>query len=143
MHTQYDTQGLPHPQIIQMSQQELTSEYYAESPQSAPASGIDARIFALYAAKDGPHGTIYILHPTAVAGAENYENATDNPAFKEILLHELVHHVQWQNDAVVVWQCPRRGETEAYLLGAMYLKQQQMHDPLILRGFWANTYSQC
>lgn len=143
MHTSYRTQGLPHPEIVVLSRKELTEEYYQNADATAPESGIDMRIKALYAFEDGTYGTIYILDPQSVANARHYVNALDNPRFKEVLLHELVHHVQWHSNEVEQWLCSNEGELEAYLLGAMYLNQQNTHDTMTNRIFWANSYSRC
>lgn len=143
MHTHYSTQALPHPRVVVMTREELTQEYYSGVANRAPGAGVDERLKALYAFEDGPHGTIYILSSTAVNSANRFANPTENPRFREILLHELVHHVQWHSQSIEQWQCSNQGELEAYLLGAMYLKQQNTHDPMINRILWANRYSRC
>ncbi|GGF57420.1 hypothetical protein GCM10011338_07090 [Alteromonas lipolytica] len=143
LHTEYDTRSLPHPQVIMMTPKELTSELYADAPALAPANGIDHRINALYAFETGESGTIFIKHPTLVEDSDRFASPLDNPKFREILLHELIHHVQWHTGEAQQWQCPKQGETEAYLLGAKYLEQHDTADPLYDRWFWANSYAIC
>lgn len=143
MHTSYRTQDLPHPEVVVLSHRELTKEYYQNADGAAPESGVDMRIKALYAFEDGTYGTIYILDPHSVTNARHYDNALDNPTFQEVLLHELVHHVQWHSKVIAQWQCNNQGELEAYMLGAMYLNQHNAHDTMTSRTFWANSYSRC
>ncbi|MDY6926085.1 MAG: hypothetical protein SWN10_03195 [Pseudomonadota bacterium] len=143
MHTNYRTHELPHPEVVVLSHKKLTEEYYRNADGVAPESDVDMRLKALYAFEDGAYGTIYILDPQSVTNARHYDNPLDNPNFKEVLLHELVHHVQWHSKAVKQWQCSNQGELEAYLLGAMYLNQYNTHDTMTNRTFWANSYSRC
>lgn len=133
----YDTSGLPHPEVQLMTAPEITEEYYSAAPERIPESGIDSRIRALYAPNDGSDGTIYLLHDGNVE--EIYEYAE----LREILLHELVHHVQWQTGVADTWSCRNQGELEAYRLGALYLRQQLSQDHLISRNAWAQIYSAC
>ncbi|WP_425426577.1 hypothetical protein [Antarctobacter heliothermus] len=63
--------------------------------------------------------------------------------FREILLHELVHHVQRNTGLWDEWACPAIGETEAYRLGGRYLRQTRTADPLPNRNFWAAIYARC
>jgi hypothetical protein len=133
----YDTRGVPHPDVQLMTALEITEEYYSDAPERIPEDGIDSRIKALYAPNDGSKGTIYLLHDGDVE--EIYEYAE----LREILLHELVHHVQWQTGVADTWSCRNHGELEAYKLGALYLHQQLSQDHLISRGAWAQIYSAC
>ncbi|WP_108257710.1 hypothetical protein [Mangrovicoccus ximenensis] len=135
--------GVPPPQVVAMTPQELTQEYYADHPYLIPEDGKDERIQALYAASDGPDGTIYILAAEAFADAPEFENPQDNPVWREVLLHELVHHLQWQNGEPDTWQCRGHGEREAYLLGGRYLRRTRTADPMPNRNFWAHAYSRC
>jgi len=131
------------PRIVLMSPEELTREFYSDAPHLLPAGGIDDRINALYAASDGANGTIYALEPGAVEDASYYEDPSDNPFFRELILHELVHHLQWQSHLNEGWACPREGEMQAYLLGGRYLQDVGATDPFPNRMFWARMYSLC
>ncbi|WP_210527785.1 hypothetical protein [Rubellimicrobium arenae] len=139
----YDVAGLPRPAVVLLAPGDLTREYYAAAPQLLPEDGVDDRLLALYSAEDGPDGTLYLLAPRHVPDAGRWDDPTDNPLFREIVLHELVHHVQWQTGAAETWPCPQFGEQEAYTLGGIYLRQVHAADPIPNRGFWARTYSIC
>ena len=43
----------------------------------------------------------------------------EDPVFQEQLLHELIHHVQYQTGATADFPCEAFGEMEAYLLGGV------------------------
>ena len=139
----YDTASMPPPRVIEMTPQELTREYYADAMQLMPADGVDDRINALFAHADGPTGTIYIMAAPQVADADQFDNPHDNPLWREILLHELVHHAQWQSGTAATWACQSYGEREAYLLGGRYLKEVHTDDPMPNRMFWAQLYARC
>ncbi len=138
-----DLATLPQPAVIEMTPQDLTREFYADHPYLMPEDGKDERIQALYAATDGPDGTIYILAARDYEDAEHFEQPQDNPLWREVLLHELVHHVQWQGGEPATWQCHGAGEREAYLLGGRYLRRTRTDDPMPNRNFWAQIYSRC
>ncbi|WP_425092822.1 hypothetical protein [Tropicimonas sp. S265A] len=141
--TAYDTTGMPLPEVIEMTPQELTAEYYTDAPQLMPAKGVDERIQALYSIEEGPHGRVYILDADLVPGAADGDDAYDNPLFREMLLHELVHHVQHVSGVADSYLCPAQGEVEAYRVGGVYLKQVHADDPMPNRAFWAHMYSRC
>ena len=141
--TDYDVARVPRPALVELSPEALTRELYADAPQLIPDDGVDDRLIALYSHEDGPHGTLYVLAPEDVTGAEAFADPTDNPVFREIVLHELIHHVQWQTGAADTWPCPSRGEEEAYLLGGRYLFETDTPDPIPDRAFWARAYSTC
>ena len=75
--------------------------------------------------------------------ASNAQLLEDNPILTERLLHELVHHVQFQTGANKSYPCQAFGEKEAYLLGQRYFKQRHIEDPFPNRMFWAHVYSRC
>lgn len=140
----YDTANMPIPQIVEMSAKELTVEFYSDAPHMKPENGVDERVWALYNFEEGEHGTIYIL------GAEYTDDGTvpDEPAFmdpvfQERLLHELIHHVQYQSGAIDTFPCRNFGERAAYAMGGKFLKQRFATDPLPNRHFWARVYSRC
>lgn len=139
----YDTTAMPAPRVVEMTPQELTQEFYADAMQLMPEDGVDDRINALFAHSDGPAGTIYIIAPRFVDDAVHFEDPRDNPLWREILLHELVHHAQWRSGTAATWACQSFGEREAYILGGRYLKQVHADDPMPNRMFWAQLYARC
>ncbi|MBD3678393.1 MAG: hypothetical protein HUJ27_08325 [Rhodobacteraceae bacterium] len=141
--TDYDVTTIPTPIVRQMSPEDLTKEYYAGVTHLLPDDGVDERINALFSTTDGPNGTIYIIEADRIEGAEEFDHPTDNPLFREILLHELIHHVQWKSGASEDWECLAMGEPEAYILGGRYLRQSRTTDPLPNRNFWARIYARC
>ena len=138
--SRYDTRAMPHPTVIEMSPENLTREMYTGVAHLIPDDGVDERINALYAHEEH---TIYILEARYIDGAAEFETAKDNPLWREILLHELVHHVQWQSGVAQTWMCDAQGEVEAYQLGGVYLAQSFTPDPLPNRAFWARMYARC
>ena len=141
--TDYPVADLPHPVVRMLSAEEMTQEYYSGVPHLAPDDGVDERINALFSMEDGENGTIYLLAPSEIEGAAEFDSPTDNPLWREILLHELVHYVQWRTGASAGWDCLAMGEPEAYHLGGRYLKQVGATDPLPNRNFWARIYARC
>jgi hypothetical protein len=144
--TSYDTAKMPLPNVVEMSPQELTREAYSAAPLLIPQSGVDERYLALYAFEDGAHGTIYVLAGKYVdpdLAKDAYYDPYKDPVFQERVLHELIHHVQWQSGARKNFHCQNEGEKEAYLLGGRYLKQRHADDPLPNRNFWGHIYSRC
>ncbi len=104
---------------------------------------MDGRPLALYTRENG---TLYVLAPQHVAEADDVEDPTENPIFREIVLHVLIHHVQWSTgaaDAADTRPFPSRGEEETYLLGGRYLRRAHATDPIPSRNFWAQDYSTC
>lgn len=142
-HSGYEATAFPPPQIVLMTPQELTAEAYSDVPRMLPEGGVDERLNALYALEVGANGTIYALAPRFVDGAEFYEDPADNPAFREILLHELVHHAQARSGAYDRMRCRAEGEKDAYMLGGRWLKERHAEDPMPNRNFWAHVYSRC
>ena len=132
----YETEQLIHPAVRLMTAEEITKEYYSGSIHNPPTVS-DPRIYALYAPGDGPKGTIYLRH------TGTNEELQNNIILREALLHELVHHVQWQTGKANGWKCQNEGELEAYMLGAEYLRQQSQQDHLLSRQAWARIYSTC
>lgn len=141
--SEYQTGLVEHPAVVELSPQELTREFYTGVAHLIPADGVDERLNALYAITDGPNGTIYLLRAEFIDGADHFEDPTENPLFREILLHELVHHVQHVSGASDAWPCLAMGEREAYALGGVYLRQVAATDPLPNRNFWGAMYSRC
>jgi len=143
--TDHDVSRIDPPAIVLMTPQELTLEYYTggNAAHLVPEDGVDERLNALYAYTDGPNGTIYALAPEHVDHAGAFQEPTDNPLFREILQHELVHHVQWETGEADDWACAREGEYQAYLLGGRYLRKTRTPDPMPNRNFWMTIYGRC
>lgn len=141
--TGYDTTGMPLPEVVEMTRPELTAEYYTDAPHLIPAKGVDERIQALYSIHEGTSGRVYILDAELVPGADTDDEPYNNPLFREMLLHELIHHVQHVSGAADDYFCPAQGEIEAYKLGGLYLKQRYVDDPMPNRAFWAHMYARC
>ena len=139
-HSRYDVAQIGRPAVVMLSAEDLTREMYTGVPHLIPDDGVDERINALYAHAEQ---TIYIRHPDTVDGAQSFAAPSDNPLWQEILLHELVHHVQWQSGEADSWMCDAQGERQAYHLGGVYLAQTGTPDPLANRAFWAQMYAQC
>jgi len=141
--SEFSVTEVTHPNIVEMSPADLTQEYYRDYPDSLPESGVDPRIKALYAWDDEGRGTIYILASRYTEVSLSQETGQDNPWFQEVLLHELVHHVQYVTGAYDEYECANEGELQAYLLGGKFLKQQQVMDPLPNRSVLAHMHSRC
>ena len=140
----YDTANMEIPKIVQMTAQEITREAYSDHPKLVPENGVDERVFALYSFEDGANGTIYILKAElADDGAAPDEPAWKSPIFQERLLHELVHHAQYQSGAYETFPCKSFGEREAYELGGKFLAERYTSDPLPNRMFLSRIYSRC
>ncbi len=138
--TDHPVTDVPPPEIVPMDPRALTVEAYSDVPQLLPEDGVDERVRALYNAE---LRRIYVLDPRHVGGWDEHEEAFSNPAWREILLHELIHHVQWSTGVADLWPCKAFGEKEAYLLGGRYLKERSVTDPLPNRNFWAHAYARC
>jgi len=157
--TGYDVGKVTPPEIRLITAQEMTDEYYRGSDSTRPESGIDSRIFALYNYEDSQEGIIFLLDPrlndaltSETVDADEMpldhtkpldQQWLENPVFQEQLLHELIHHVQYQTGAVNHFPCPAYGEREAYLLGGKFLRQRHVTDPLQNRNVLAYMYSRC
>ncbi|MEM1163538.1 MAG: hypothetical protein AAGJ28_21615 [Pseudomonadota bacterium] len=127
-----------------MSPRELTQELYTGLEHLVPADGIDERVNALYAPEDGETGRIYILSAAWVARWDgSHGQPYENPYFREMLLHELIHHFQHVSGRSAEFPCIAFGEQEAYLQGGVYLRERNVTDPLPNRHFWAAVYSRC
>ena len=157
--TGYDVSKVSPPEIRLLSAQEMTDEYYGGSDSTRPESGIDSRIFALYNYEDSQEGIILLLDPRlndaltaeTVDADETPLDRTkpldqkwlDNHVFQEQLLHELIHHVQYQTGQVNQFPCAAYSEREAYLLGGKFLRERHATDPLPNRNVLAYMYSRC
>jgi hypothetical protein len=86
---------------------------------------------------------IYLVHPQDTPGAAAHADPTENPLFRERLLHELVHFAQHASGAYARFDCPAQGELDAYRLGGLYLRQLGVADPMPGRMTWVRRYGAC
>tara|TARA_B100001057_G_C22841061_1_gene947119 strand:+ start:1191 stop:1619 length:429 start_codon:yes stop_codon:yes gene_type:complete len=97
--------NLDAPRIIQLTQQELNTLYYKEDQQ--------------------PHGHLYAFYdPKTDTVFLNKDFDIHDPFQKSVLLHELIHYVQDNNDVVGPdkrFTCIRAMEEEAYPLQKKYM----------------------
>ena len=96
---------LPHPTVIMLHPQELINQYHATS--GAKTNHIE-ELWAYYNTRNQ---TIYLRQDF-----RQYD-----PWHQSILLHELLHHVQYHNK--VEFQCINQMEEEAWPLQKQYLKE--------------------
>ena len=102
--TMYDV-DIDHPNVIMMPPTELNEQYNKST--LAKTNHIE-ELWAYYNTKNQ---TIYLR-----ADFRQYD-----PWHKSILLHELLHHVQYHNK--VLYQCINQMEEEAWPLQKKYLKE--------------------
>lgn len=143
-HSSYPTAGrLPPPPIVLTTAAEL-SALVQKRTDVAPETARQAwRIHGFFSLDEDDHGTIYLVRPADTPGAELFQDPTENPIFRERLLHELVHYAQYATGAMHDFKCPAMRELMAYHLGGVYLKQRSVADPLPDRMFLAFWGSRC
>jgi hypothetical protein len=143
----YEVAQFSLPQVRLLSPQAMTALCYEQAgagPDApADAATVDARIQGYFSGAESVSGTIYLVHPQDTPGAASYTDPTDNPLFRERLLHELVHFAQHASGAYARFQCPVEGEFAAYRLGAIYLRQLGVPDPMPGRVVWMRRFSAC
>jgi hypothetical protein len=143
----YQVAHLSPPQVRLLSPQAMTALYYeqAGAVSGAPAGApkVDTRIQGYFSWAANAPGTIYLVHPEDTPGAASYTDPTDNPLFRERLLHELVHFAQRAGGAYARFDCPAQGEFDAYRLGGIYLHQLGVPDPMPGRIVWMRRLSAC
>jgi hypothetical protein len=91
---------------------------------------VDARLNGMFVPIDGPRGTIYLVRAEDTPRAAEHPVPSDNPVFRERLLHELVHYAQHASGEAANYRCPSQGELAAYRLGSFYLRQLGIADPM-------------
>ncbi|MGR3370938.1 MAG: hypothetical protein ACU0CC_09330 [Sagittula sp.] len=138
----YQTSDLDPPAVVELGPKELTREYYYGRAHLIPEDGVDDRLNAIYIANEGPEGTIFILSPDQIDGAENFADPRDNPLWREVLLHELVHHAQHDHGAET-WTCISLSESEAYQMGGAFLREMNVPDPMKDRTASDKIYKSC
>ena len=162
-HSHYQIDDISIPNILFLSAEEITAEYYGHRTDLIPDTGVDDRVLALYDASAGRNGAIYLRReqgnqvsrtvgrqgnstaPSTLAPSpkSDMEMLRDDPVLTERLLHELVHHVQFQSGMTDKFPCRAYGEKEAYRLGGLYFRKRNVEDPIPNRKFWTHMYSRC
>lgn len=143
-HSSYEVGGLAPPPIVLLTPAALSALVREGAAEAAPAEPLPAiHVHGLYRPRDGPAGTVYLVRPEDTPGAERYAQPSDNPWFRERLLHELVHFVQHASGETSSYRCPSQGEYRAYQLGARYLHQIGAADPLPNRRMLAFMATGC
>jgi hypothetical protein len=131
------------PPITLLSPEAMTAMYYKESGSSMKAPEVDPRVMGYFRREGADAGTIYLISPDRVPQASRFLDPLENPIFRERLLHELVHYVQWATGQYSRFVCPAQGELAAYSLGGSYLRSLGVIDPMPNRDFWAPHLSRC
>ena len=141
----YEVSGLEAPPVRLLDPEAMTALYYAQSVSGVPvgAPKVDRRIHGFFSWTEAPRGAIYLIQPQDTPGAASFADPTDNPLFRERLLHELVHFAQHASGAYTRFDCPAQGEFDAYRLGGIYLRQLGVPDPLPGRLAWVRRHSAC
>ena len=124
----YPLEGVPPPIVRELDAEALTAESRGEPHDGVAPGEADPRVLALYSRRDGPHGTIYILEAASTPGLQPGEPPLENPVFRERLLHELVHHVQFHTGAYAAFACRELAEVDALRLGALYLRRHRVFE---------------
>ena len=135
--------GIPPPVVRELSAEALTAELRGEPHDSVAPGEADPRVHALYSREDGPHGTIFILEAASTPGLQPGEPPLENPVFRERLLHELVHHVQFHTGAFTAFACRTLAEVDALRLGALYLRRHHADDLLPQRWALMHEATRC
>ncbi len=133
------------PPIRLLSPEALTSLYREQNGVNAGegAAKIDRRVQGYFSWTHAPNGVIYLVTPQDTPGAAWHADPTDNPLFRERLLHELVHYAQHVGGAYAKFDCPAQGEFDAYRLGGIYLRQLGVPDPMPGRMGWVRRFTAC
>jgi|GEM_PF-891672 len=139
----YSLDDFPPPLVRELSAEALTAELRGEPHDSVMPGEADSRVHALYSWQDGPHGTIFILEAASTPGLQLGEPPLENPVFRERLLHELVHHVQFHTGAYADFDCVEMGEVDALRLGGLYLERHRADDPLPQRRMLMHEAARC
>ena len=143
-HSDYRVADAAPPRISLLSPAAMTALYREQAGgASVGAAQVDARVQGYFSWADGPPGVIYLIDPNDTPGADEFGDPTENPVFRERLLHELVHFAQRTNGAYAGYACPARGEFDAYRLGGAYLRELGVADPMPMRMRWAQRFSAC
>ncbi len=142
-HSEYTAAQLQPPPIVLLSPEAMTAVVHEREGLPLVAGMVDKRIQGYFSWDDGAKGTIYLVRSEDTPGAGKYANPSDNPLFRERLLHELVHFAQRSTGAYERRQCSAQNEFDAYQLGGLYLRQLGVPDPLPNRLFLARMYSAC
>jgi hypothetical protein len=141
-HSEYETARLPAPPVVLLSPAALTARVHGKHG-NATEGDVDPRILGFFSLAAETMGTIYLIRPEETPGADQYADPTENPIFRERLLHELVHYAQHASGDMARFRCPSQGELAAYRLGGNYLRELHVPDPLRHRDWLARAVVQC
>lgn len=114
----YDVDGVPPPTIFFCDEGE-------ELRYSGATVVVEPHDRGIY---DPATRSVYLVRPWS----------PDDPEDVAVLLHELVHDVQFSNRT---WECPNATETEAYTLHAAWLAERGIEAEI--DWFKINVWSQC
>lgn len=142
-HSDYRLADSQMPEVRLISPVQMTALYHELIGERSGTGQIDTRIQGHFSWAEGPAGVIYLIHPHETPGAAQFSDPTENPLFRERLLHELVHFAQRSSGIAAGYTCPARGEFDAYRLGGVYLRELGVIDPIPMRMRWAQRFSAC
>ncbi len=142
-HSEYRVAQLQPPPLVLLSPEAMTAVVHEREGLPLVAGMVDQRIQGYFTWEGGAQATIYLVRPEDTPGAAKYTNPSDNPLFRERLLHELVHFAQRATGAYEQRRCPAQNEFDAYQLGGLYLRELRVPDPLPNRLFLARMSSAC
>jgi hypothetical protein len=131
------------PAVKLLSPEAMTAMYHKETGSALKAPAVDPRVMGYFRREGADAGTIYLIDPDRVPQARRFLDPLENPIFRERLLHELVHYVQWATGQYNQFVCPAQGELAAYSLGGAYLRSLGVVDPMPNREFWVPHLSRC
>ena len=128
----YQVADQPPPELLLLTPAALTAQVRERGGIVAGPDEpeVDRRLNGMFVPADGPRGTIYLVRPEDTPRAAQYPVPSDNPVFRERLLHELVHFAQHASGEAATFRCPSQGEPAAYRLGSYYLRQLGVDDPM-------------
>ena len=142
-HSTLGVAGLNPPPVVLLNPEQMTALYYQQAGKPSTAPKVDMRVQGCFDWSGGTPGVIYLVRPQDTPGAAAYTDPTDNPLFRERLLHELVHYAQLASGAYAKFDCPAQGEFDAYRLGGIYLRQLGVPDPMPGRMGWVRRFTAC
>lgn len=141
-HSEYAVAKARPPAIVLVDPAEMQA--VADTRASAlHSSSPGGRLWGWFERGEGATGVIYLIRPEDTPQAERYADASENPLFRERLLHELVHYAQRVSGSDRTLDCLAQGEADAYRLGGLYLREAGVPDPLPHRRVWARNVSRC
>ena len=142
-HSPYPVGDVAPPPIVLLSPEAMTAIVYEDTGTAQQAPKVDQQLQGYFDPDEGAHGTIFLVRPEDTPGAWQHAEPSDNPLFRERLLHELVHFAQHTTGEYERFRCPTQGELQAYDLGGKYLQQLGVPDPIPNRKLIARMLVRC